>query len=56
MKKPIISWPDILRLAAETRLDPRTVERAVKNGIEALRAGVDRERLKAAVDKLGLKL
>jgi hypothetical protein len=51
-----IDWPDILRLAAETGLDPRTIERAVDNGIDALRAKVDRERLKAAADKLRLKL
>jgi hypothetical protein len=47
---------DILRLAAETGLDPRTVKRAVERGIQSLRAEVDRERLRAAATKLELKL
>jgi hypothetical protein len=47
---------DIMRLAAETGLDARTVKRAVERGIDSVRAEVDRVRLKAAATKLGLKL
>jgi hypothetical protein len=54
MKK--IERADILRLAAETGLDVRTVKRAVDRGIDAIRAEVDRDRLKDALSKLGLKL
>lgn len=54
--KKTLSRADILRLAAETGLDVRTVKRAVDRGVESLRAEVDRERLKAAAEKLGVKL
>ncbi len=51
-----IDRADIMRLAAETGLDARTVKRAVDRGVESIRAEVDRERLKDAAVKLGLKL
>lgn len=51
-----ITRSDILRLAAEAELDPRTVKRAVDRGIDTLRAEVDRSRIRAAADKLGLVL
>jgi len=56
MKKTttLLDRADILRLAAETGLDVRTVKRAVDRGIESLRAGVDQERLRAAFAKLNL--
>jgi len=47
---------DILRLAAETGLDARTVKRAADRGVDSLRAEVDRERLRAAAAKLKLTL
>lgn len=55
-KKAVLERPDILRLAAETGLDVRTIKRAVEHGIGSLRAGVDKERLRAAAKKLSLKL
>jgi len=51
-----LSRGDILRLAAEAQLDPRTVKRAAESGIASLKAEVDRTRLKAAAQKLGLKI
>jgi hypothetical protein len=47
---------EILRLAAESELDPRTVERAVKCGIYALKTERDQRWLREAATKLGLKL
>jgi hypothetical protein len=51
-----LSRTDILKLAAESGLDPRTVKRAVDRGVDVLRAEVDRERLRAAAVKLGVRL
>jgi hypothetical protein len=51
-----LSRADLLRLSAETGMDPRTIKRAVDRGIRSIRAEVDRERLKDAAKKLGLKL
>jgi hypothetical protein len=51
-----ITRSDILRLAAEAELDPRTVKRAVDRGVDTLRAEVDRDRIRAAAEKLGLAL
>lgn len=51
-----ITRTDILRLAAEAELDPRTVKRAVDRGVDTLRAEVDRTRIRAAAEKLGLQL
>ena len=57
MKKPnALDRADIMRLAAETGLDARTVKRAVENGVNSLRAEVDKQRLRAAAEKLSLKL
>jgi coenzyme F420-reducing hydrogenase delta subunit len=47
---------DILRLAAEAEIDPRTVKKAVENGIDSLRAEVDRVRLRDAAKRLGLSV
>ncbi len=47
---------DILRLAADTGLDPRTVKRAVDKGLGSIRAEVDRERLMAAATALGVRI
>jgi uncharacterized protein (UPF0147 family) len=54
--KNAIDRAGILRLAADAQLDPRTVRRAIEYGIESLKAEVDRDRLKAAANKLGLRL
>ncbi len=56
MKKTEIDRGDILRLAAETGLDARTVKRAIDRGVDSIRAEVDRTRLREAAGKLGLTL
>jgi hypothetical protein len=56
MEQPSISRNVILRLAADSQLDPRTVKRAVDRGVDTLRAEVDRARLREAAAKLGLVL
>jgi hypothetical protein len=56
MKKPTINNSDILRLAAESQLDPRTVKKAVDNGVDSLRAQVDRQRLREAAKRLGMSV
>lgn len=47
---------DRLRLAAESELDVRTIDRAAVEGVSALRSEVDRERLKKASKRLGVTL
>jgi hypothetical protein len=47
---------DLLRLAAESGLDVRTVKGAIANGVDSLRAGVDRVRLRQAAEKLAIKI
>ena len=54
--KQTLNRADIMRLAAETGLDPRTIQRAIDRGVESIRAVVDRERLVAAALKLKLPL
>ncbi len=49
-----IARADILRLAAESGLDVRTVERAVAGGVNMLRAESSRARLVAAIGRLKL--
>jgi predicted DsbA family dithiol-disulfide isomerase len=56
MAKREISRGDILRLAAEAGLDPRTVKRALERGVEKMQAAVDKERIRAAAVKLGIKI
>jgi hypothetical protein len=51
-----MSRADILKLAAEAQLDPRTVKRAIERGIESLQASVDKDRLRVAAHKLRLKV
>ena len=55
MKRDINRF-DILRLAAEAQLDPRTVKRAIERGVGGMQAEHDRERLRTAATKLGFKL
>jgi hypothetical protein len=56
-KKPIaMDRADLLRLAAESGLDVRTVKGAIANGVDSLRAGVDRVRLRQAAEKLAIKI
>lgn len=47
---------DVLRLSAETLLDPRTVKRAIEGGVEKLRAQADRDRILEAAKRLGIRL
>jgi anti-sigma regulatory factor (Ser/Thr protein kinase) len=54
--KVTIDRGDILRLAADTGLDPRTVKRAIEHGVDALKAEVDRTRLRDAAKRLGVAL
>lgn len=56
MTKREITRADVLRLAAEAQLDPRTVKRAVERGIEKMQATVDKERIRAAAVKLRIKI
>lgn len=56
MAKREISRGDILRLAAEAQLDPRTVKRALERGVSKMQAAVDKERIRAAAAKLGIKI
>jgi hypothetical protein len=51
-----VDTQSIARLAAEAQLDPRTVRRAMENGIDSLRSGFDRERLQAAAKKLRIEI
>ncbi len=52
-----ISRTETLRLAAEAQLDPRTVKRAVEvRGVKEMQAEVDRERLRAAAQKLKIRI
>jgi hypothetical protein len=51
MKKRNISRRDVLRLSAETELDPRTIKRAVERGVESMRAEADQRRLREAAAK-----
>ena len=51
-----VTRADILRLAAEAQLDPRTVKRAVERGVEKLQAAVDKDRLRAAATKLKVRI
>ena len=55
-KHAALDRSDILRLAAETGLDVRTVKRAADHGIGVLRVEVARDRLRAAANKLSLEL
>ena len=55
-KKTTIDRADILKLAAESGLDVRTVKGAVIRGVDSLRAGVDRVRLRQAAAKLAIRL
>jgi hypothetical protein len=55
MKKPA-DRSDILRLAAEAQIDPRTVKKALENGVNSLRAEVDRQRLREAAKRLGMSV
>ena len=41
--KKMIKRADIMRLAAETGLDPRTIKRAAEHGIASVRAEVARD-------------
>jgi hypothetical protein len=47
---------DILRLAADAVLDPRTVKRAVDRGLESMKSDRDRTKLREVAAKLGIKL
>ncbi len=54
--KPSFTEADVLRLAAESELSPRTARKALESGADALRARVDRDRVTFAARRLGLRL
>lgn len=45
-----------LRLAAATDTDPRTADRALRLGLEAVKSHADRERMTTAARELGIAL
>ncbi len=55
-KKRTFTEADVLRLAAEAQIHPRTAKRALTLGAGALRATYDQERVAAAAKKLRLTL
>lgn len=55
-KEPAFTQADVLRLAAEGEVSPKTARRALELGADALRAQVDRDRVGFAARRLGLKL
>jgi len=56
MKQKELDDKTVMLLAAHAELDPRTVRRASRDGIDSMRAAKDRERLRDAAKKLGVKL
>ncbi len=46
----------VMKLAVEAQLDERTVCRAIDKGVDALRSGFAKERLRAAAKKFGIAL
>ena len=55
MRQPL-DTATIAKLAAEAQVDRRTVQRAVEHGIDALRNGYGKDRLRVAAKKLGVRL
>jgi hypothetical protein len=55
-QKKAVSRGDVLRLAADTGLDVRTVKRALERGAHVLHAEVARERFVEAAKRLGINL
>jgi hypothetical protein len=51
-----LSRQDILRLAAEAQLDPRTIQRALTHGVESLHSEFAQQRLREAATKLSLEI
>lgn len=47
-----LDQPTIARIALEAQLDPRTVKRAAEDGIDSLRGGHNKARLRTAIKKL----
>jgi hypothetical protein len=47
--------PTIMRIALEAQLDPRTVKRAIENGIDAMQSDYSKARLRDALKKLKLE-
>jgi len=43
-------------LAAEAQVDKRTAKKAVDNGVDSIKGGFVRDRLRAAAKKLGVRL
>ena len=46
--------PTIMRIALEAQLDPRTVRRAIEQGIDSLQSDHSKTRLRGALKKLKL--
>ncbi len=55
-KRPSFTEADVLHLAAEAQLSPRTARKALEKGAGALRAIVDQNRVADAARKLHLDL
>jgi hypothetical protein len=50
---PALPREAFLRLALEAQCDPRTVAKALANGIDSLRPGFARDRLRRALERHG---
>ena len=55
MRQPL-DTATIAKLAAEAQVDRRTVQRAIEHGLDALRNGYGKDRLRVAAKKLGVRL
>lgn len=56
MRQRTLDTAAVAKLAAEAQVDRRTVQRAVDHGIDALRNGYGKDRLRAAAKKFGIRL
>ena len=50
-----VDRPTLMRIALEAQLDPRTVKRAITNGIDSMQSDYDKTRLRTALKKLKLE-
>jgi hypothetical protein len=50
-----VDRPTIARIALEAQLDPRTVKRAIKMGVDSLQSDFAKTRIRAALKKLKLE-
>lgn len=52
MDEVTVDRSTIMRIAVQAQLDPRTVKRALEDGIDRLQSGHSKTRLRAALKKL----